>query len=491
MKLKQLTLENFRGFKKLELALDPQLTVLVGANGAGKSSVLDVLAVMLSRITAGVRGGAGRRDVHDQDIHNGSNYMLVSAKACCSADFSWQFSKSTKWHERIKISKEMAKGLADYVKTIQQKITDTQENCSIPLFAYYPINRAVLDIPLHIQKSHDFRLLDAWDGALTSSSNFRSFFEWFRNREDLEREVREDKDKESPSFVDVISPYIDGILKIQREVDTPDRQSGQKIEIKAIIDEMLLKMNTLTNDSHSVSPTMNVSYKDSQLQAVRHAVQTFLPEFNELSVRRSPPSMIVKKHGQEVRIDQLSDGEKCLIALVADIARRLAIANPILNNPLEGEGVVLIDEVDLHLHPGWQRMVLPKLTATFPNCQFIVSTHSPQILGEVDASQIRILTQDDNNDIHCSIPQQAKGLTSNEILDELMSIPDGLETLSRNIGVEKQLDTLFRLIDDEQFEQAKTEISRLRTELHGDIPDIVRAEALMTMLGAVSEDEAV
>lgn len=445
MKLKQLTLENFRGFKKLELALDPQLTLLVGANGAGKSSVLDAAAILLSRVASRVRGGAGRRDGRDQDIHNGSSYTRISAETCCPENFSWQLLRVKKGHVRPEIPKEI-EGLSHYVKAIQQQITDMQENCSIPLFAYYPVNRAVLDIPLRIRNAHDFSLLDAWDGALTSASNFRSFFEWFRNREDVENEIKSHK--------------------------LMDSFWGETI------------------DSVSVRNRKETNYQDIQLLSVRRALEAFLPEFSAFAVRRSPLRMTVNKYGQEVRVDQLSDGEKCLIALVADLARRLAIANPPLKNPLEGEGVVLIDEVDLHLHPGWQRMVLPKLTATFPNCQFIVSTHSPQILGEVDASQIRILTQDENNEIHCSIPQQAKGLTSNEVLDELMSSPNGLQTLSRNVEVEKQLDRLFRLIDDEQFEQAKTAIARLKTELHGDIPDIVRAEALMTMLGAESENEA-
>ncbi|OQX01835.1 MAG: hypothetical protein BWK73_44745 [Thiothrix lacustris] len=462
MKLKQLTLENFRGFKKLELALDPQLTVLVGANGAGKSSVLDVLAILLSRVAARVRGGAGRRDGRDQDIHNGASYTRISVEACCPEIFSWQLFRVKKGHVRPEIPKEV-EGLSHYVKAIQQQITDTQENCSIPLFAYYPVNRVVLDIPLRIRNSHDFTLLDAWDEALTSASNFRSFFEWFRNRDDIEGEL------------------------ILNNFDEFKKWRNIKWSIE---DEGFFAKSGLSNRPSS-SDLPEKPFQDVQLRAVRLALEAFLPDFKNFKISRSPLKMTVKKHGKELRVDQLSDGEKCLIALVADLARRLAIANPPLKDPLEGEGIVLIDEVDLHLHPGWQRMVLPKLMATFPNCQFIVSTHSPQILGEVDASQIRILTQDDNNDIHCSIPQQAKGLTSNEILDELMSIPDGLETLSRNIGVEKQLDRLFRLIDDEQFEQAKTEISRIKTELHGDIPDIVRAEALMTMLGAASEDEAV
>ena len=81
---------------------------------------------------------------------------------------------------------------------------------------------------------------------------------------------------------------------------------------------------------------------------------------------------------------QLSDGEKCTLALFGDIARRLAIANPSLDDPLQGDGVVLIDELELHMHTSWQRKVISMLKKTFPNIQFIITTHSPQILGEVD-----------------------------------------------------------------------------------------------------------
>ena len=436
MKLKQLTLENFRGFKKLELALDPQMSGLVGANGAGKSSVLDALAILLSWAVARVRraGGSGRL-INEMDIHNRASHAMLKVDVNSAIPFHWQLVKGKAGHVRSDSATVLDK-LSEYAKTMQQQITDTDEQCSIPLLAYYPVNRAVLDIPLRIRTSHEFGLLDAWDEALTSASNFRSFFEWFRNQEDLENELKR-------YFYD--EAFCEGC----------NDETRGKIK----------------------------------LPVIRNALEAFLPNFTHFSVRRSPLRMTVNKHGQEVRVDQLSDGEKCLIALVADLARRLAIANPPLKNPLEGEGVVLIDEVDLHLHPGWQRMVLPKLTATFPNCQFIVSTHSPQILGEVDASQIRILMQDENNEIHCSIPQQAKGLTSNEVLDELMAVPGGMGTLSRNVGVEKQLDALFKLIDDEQFRQAKAEITRMKTELHGDIPDIVRAEALMEMLDAEVGDE--
>ena len=168
------------------------------------------------------------------------------------------------------------------------------------------------------------------------------------------------------------------------------------------------------------------------------------------------------------------------MALVADCARRLAIANPTMDDPLLGEGIILIDEVDLHLHPAWQRMVLPQLTKTFPNCQIIVSTHSPQILGEVDATQIRILTQNEENLNSYYIPTQAKGLTSNDILDELMS-PDG-NSLIRNAVISEKLTSIFEHIDNDEFAVAQQQIDVLKETLHGDIPELVQAEALITML---------
>ncbi|MDM8525382.1 AAA family ATPase [Desulfococcaceae bacterium HSG8] len=114
-----------------------------------------------------------------------------------------------------------------------------------------------------------------------------------------------------------------------------------------------------------------------------------------------------KKNNSEFSIEQLSDGEKCLIALIGDIARRLAIANPSLDDPLQGKAVILIDEIDLHLHPSWQRMILPGLLATFPKCQFVITTHSPQVLGETDARHIFLLHRNEQDQIVCSRPSQA------------------------------------------------------------------------------------
>jgi len=419
-----LELENFRGITKtLTLPLEPDITVLAGINGSGKSSILDALAILLSWVVARTRraGGSGS-PIPELSINNSAGYTRIRAETRVPQGLHWQLVKTKKGHALPKRITRLH-DLSSYAKSIRNLIAETQEQWDIPLFAYYPVNRAVLDIPLRIRQSHTFGLLEAWDESLVGAANFRHFFEWFRNREDLENENNREKPLKS------------------------------RVE-------------------------------DSQLAVVRKALRIFLPEFKKLAVRRSPLRMTVRKQGEEIQINQLSDGEKCLIALVGDLARRLAIANPQLEHPLEGEGVVLIDEIDLHLHPAWQRKVLANLNRAFPKCQFIVSTHSPQVLGEAEARQVRLLAQDDDQRFSYSTPKQAKGLNSNEILDELMR-PDG-DSLIRNKETQEKLDRLFKLIDQDKFTDAKVLIAELKQQLHGDIPDIVHAESLIFML---DEDE--
>jgi predicted ATP-binding protein involved in virulence len=455
MKIDRLILENFRGVgKTLELPLEPDLTVLAGVNGAGKSTILDALAILLSWVVARVRraGGSGQQ-ISELSIHNSAGFARIRAEAGSPESLYWQLVKTKKGHVQPACSTELDL-LSKHTKEIQQQISETQEKCNIPLFAYYPVNRAVLDIPLRIRQSHDFGLLEAWDDALIGAVNFRRFFEWFRNREDLVHENN-----------------------IRLLLEGSEAYANQELP-KKIID--LAEKRDLEH----------LWFNDLQLLAVRMALQTFLPSFKKFSVRRRPLRMTVDKNGKETRIDQLSDGEKCLIALVGDLARRLAIANPMPKDTwgpfeiLAGKGIVLIDEIDLHIHPAWQRTILTNLTRTFPNCQFVVSTHSPQVLGEAEPRQIRLFSQDENG-LTYSIPSQAKGLSSNEILDELMR-PDG-DTLTRNRGVQEQLDKLAELIDRDNFQEAKALINKMKHELHGDIPELIRADAMIFMLEGDSD----
>jgi hypothetical protein len=171
---------------------------------------------------------------------------------------------------------------------------------------------------------------------------------------------------------------------------------------------------------------------------------------------------------EELSIDQLSDGEKCLLAMVGDIARRLAIANPSLDDPLQGEGIVLIDEIELHLHPQWQHKIIPRLTETFPNCQFIVTTHSPQVLSHVQPENIYIL-QSTPDGIIASNPESSYGRDSNQILEDYMGTPE------RPQDIKDKILELFRLIDRNDFAGAKQLCQSIGSEIGFDEPELLRA----------------
>ena len=128
---------------------------------------------------------------------------------------------------------------------------------------------------------------------------------------------------------------------------------------------------------------------------LRSAVRKFLPNYKDLRPDPESNSRLVIDHsGMTLDASQLSDGERGVLALVLDIARRLSQANPSLDDPLRnGEAIVLIDELDLHLHPKWQRTIVDHLTGVFPRCQFIATTHSPQLVASVEPEQIQVLTE--------------------------------------------------------------------------------------------------
>ncbi len=418
MKIKNIVLNNFRSAEQFSLDLDDKLTVLVGINGSGKSSVLDAIAIMLSWLTARIkRDTFSGRPIREIDIKNGTGSAMISIN-CDKEPLYWALAK-TKEGRKEQYKKDLG-SLNPYAESLRNHFEQSGEAFAIPVYAYYPVNRAVVDVPLKIKGKHEFGIFSIYNDALTSDANFRVFFEWFREREDIENE------------------------EYRRKQD-------------------------IFNDSKECN------FPDKQLEAVRYALSKFLPEYKNFSIKRSPLRMVVDKAGEQLRIDNLSDGEKGLIALIGDIARRLAIANPAKNDPLDGEGVVLIDEIDLHLHPAWQRMVVPKLCEVFPNIQFVISTHSPQVLSEVEAKHLRILTNEGNK-LGFYIPKQSFGLTSLEILQEIMGDP------GRNVQIKDEIKEVFELIDKDKFQEANAKIADIKEKTNGDIPELIEAESTIAML---------
>lgn len=443
MKLNKLILSNFRGFDQLEIEFDPRLTVIAGVNGSGKSSILKSLIIISSMIeNYALSTSAPEIKLKNSDVKIGgeSSFILVEGHAhdeslslqtgralVDKSEFPQIKKKITKLREDLRYLKEdpyeadNKENEIAYLKKRLQGYDDTESfhapgllftEDPAPVFIYFSTQRAFVDLPKKFTTPKPLSPEAAHDGALESGRvSLNAFANWFR---------------------------------------------------------------VALNNELGPSPLSSSLWK-----SLEDTMALILPEFTQLILEAPEgklPFFSILKGETRFHLSQLSDGEKALLALTMDILQRLSLANPTSESPAtEGKGVIFIDEIELHLHPTWQRQVLSRLTKAFPSCQFIVTTHSPQVLGEVKAERIRILEYDDETQkIEIYTPDASLGLDSNRILDELMG------TAERNKETTEKLNTLFRLIDAEDFDAAREAIKAL-PKLHDD-PEITRANTLIKFL---------
>ena len=324
MKLNHLSLENFRACERLDMVLGRRLTVLLGNNGSGKTSVLDGVAIGLGAILTHLPSVSGVTFKKSGDILQHKGGLAPYARVVLET------TNGLKW-DRIKRrdkSKATAKAVPPLLglKAVESYLDDTVidrynmgEPFQLPVMAYYGVSRAVLEPPLRrrgFPKAHT--RLEALSSALEAQRSFKSAFIWFYNKENEEHRLQKER----------------------RDFD--------------------------------------VSL--AELDAVRRAIGNIFPEISNPHIELNPLRLMVTINGESLDLMQLSDGYKTLLGLVIDLGMRMGLANPHLDDPLSAEAVVMIDEVDLHLHPAWQQRVLGDLVRTFSNTQFILTTHSPFVV---------------------------------------------------------------------------------------------------------------
>jgi predicted ATP-binding protein involved in virulence len=444
MEIERVILENIGRFETLNIPIAPteknpgNITVFVGDNGAGKTCILQALVTSLSWFIARLRAEKGiGYPIHEDTILNSANAAAITIEIRDSIGslidengtknrFQWTVSKTRKGRKPLYTSNlNDCTRLANHYRNALTRDDQT----SLPLIAFYPVERTVIDIPLKIRTKHTFLQLDGYDNALSQGVDFRRFFEWFREREDIENEAG-------------ISEEVLSEIRRMFEIDQDRWQ-----EIKEY----------------------NASTRDPQLTAVRDAIREFMPHTDHLRVRRKPRIyMAIDKDGETLNVAQLSQGEKSLMALVGDIARRLATLNPTLENPLTGDGIILIDEVDLHLHPSWQRSLCDRLIKTFPNCQFILTTHSPLVISDCKDILVYIL-----NDGELQEPPSQYGQDANTVLLEVM------DTSIRNEEIDRKLNDLLDAIQDANFPKAQQLLAELTAELSANHLELVKAKLLL------------
>lgn len=406
MRIKRLDIEGFKVFEKTDIRFsENQTTAFIGNNGSGKTSILEALRIGLHTILFSINKNTSPVILSSKDVNNNYSYLNNKIEFLFNPTI---VNNSRDFNVSYGLSSTATENVGDSLritplKDFGKKVL-SDPTTNIPTIIYYPTDR-IVDEPDVEPDELNTHPFAAYDNALDASINFNSFFKWFRNMEDLENEVRLNED---------------------------------------------------------------ASHRNKGLTTIRTAIESFLPNFSHLRVKRKgQPAMVVKKGEEELEINQLSHGEKVLLAMVGDIARRLSIANPSLEKPLEGEGVVMIDEIELHLHPTWQRMVIDNLEATFPNLQFIVTTHSPQVIGNLQKGSVFSV---ENGKVH--LLPYSYGRDSNWILKIMMGAEE------RDEEVTEDLEVYFNLIEEGKLQEAHELRTKLEDEIGSDYPPFVKADIL-------------
>lgn len=439
-------IENFRGIRKLFLELDSRVTVLFGPNAAGKTTVIDAIAIGLGAIVSRVPRAEGRTYKKRGDIRVpwinradvkekiGIELPYVRIKLKSANGLEWDVHKlRASYLDRLPSPSIGVRQLHDVLDPRLKEILDgisldVDAQPTLPLVAAYGTERAVAPVPLRQRDfNKGFYRLDAFDRSLHSFTKFKEVFEWFIVAEDEERRQREKR--------------------------------------------------------------QDFGYLYPPLQAVRLAVERaglkcFNPRIETKPYLRMLVDFLhIDGSIEVVDISSLSDGYRTHFSLVVDIARRMVQLNPSedidsSDHLASSEAVILIDEIDLHLDPPWQARVVQGLQNAFPRAQFILTTHSEQVIGSVPAHCVRRLVSG-KGEILVENVSFAQGATNERILIELMGAKERvpgdvtmllsryLELVDQDVGEGEEALSLRQLLssllgDDERLRQADLEMQKRR-----------------------------
>lgn len=340
MKINNIRIKNFRGYEDLEVNLNPNFNLFIGDNGSGKTAILEALTVAIGSFFLGIRG-ANARGVHKKDIriatfeHNEElQYpVIIDTKGIVNdREISWFRSLDG---ENSRTTTRYANEIKDIAYDVDNAVR-RGESINLPILVYYATGR-LFDIArdtdeLSKEKQEKMQISSrfrAYERSLEAKSTHKKFQKWFRGKELSRIQKGGSSDINLEVVKKTIIKSLPGCVNIYHEFD-PDKPQGLKIELE---------------------------------------------------------------DGRVLPFNSLSDGTRNFFAIIADMAYMCITLNPHLKERAleETEGVVLIDELDLHLHPEWQRKIITVLRETFPKVQFIATTHSPFLIQETGEGQLIIL----------------------------------------------------------------------------------------------------
>ena len=327
MKIRHLTIENFRAIERLNFDCSKNVNAFIGDNGAGKSTVLEAIALLYSWLNAKFTSPKGRgRIIRKDDVRIGSEYCFLSIEAEHKGKIArWSLLRGEVPADAPEKQTDL-KQLESFVMHIREYNEDERY-----MFSIFGVNRNIASVAVD-KKAYGKKEEKATAIRYSfANTNWKPFFNWYYERE---------------------------------------------------------------NEENRMKARFNMQYHDESLDTIRECLKEVFPNYKNLRIEDRPTRFVITKDGKDINFERLSDGEKCYITLVLDIARRLSLLNDGTASILDGEQIVLIDEVDLHLHPAWQLMVVSNLEQKFPHCQFFVTSHSPLVLSGLGEQDTLVVLRD-------------------------------------------------------------------------------------------------
>lgn len=410
LRLDNLSLTNFRCFESCDIGFHPNLTVLVAENGSGKTAVLDAAGAALSVFVNAIYPPERVRRIERSDVR-----LVPGQDRKMSPRLPTEYEAQATVQDQIVSWKSVVKTYGEKVRPSTQKLRPMKaaaqpflsDSAVLPLIAFYGTGRLWSD-----QRQTEHRRssvtnveerVAGYADSLTSSSSFKGISAWFEHRF---------RQTASPSYRESLQTNLAMIEGVKTATDTVLQPTGWS----------------------------DLRWDD---------------EFRTLTAKHETRG--------ELPLSLLSDGVRTMLALVADVARRCASLNPQLSDraAVDTPGVLIVDEVDMHLHPRWQQQVLALLQRAFPALQIIVSTHSPHVLSTVDKSSIRVL-HTESGDVSVETPTlQTRGVESANVLATVMDV-DPVPQLEEST----KLSAYRKLIESGEADGQEATALRLRLNAH-------------------------
>lgn len=416
MELTKLSIQNFKCFKKEDVCFDSRMNLFIGENASGKTSILDALSVAVGSWLSAT--GKDNRKIKQDEIRN----VVESVKGEISP--RPQFPVTIKANGKIlgeeyewirNIPKEKSKTTYKEIANIRNLVFDTLKSVNkfkeivLPLISYYGTER-LHSLPAATKKSPD-------------------------------------------PFKGKNHPFNGYYFSVD-----------PRIHHKNLI-EWLKKQEMIYFQERKILPAYN---------QVKKAIINCIEKCKDIRylARLGGINILIEGQGWQP-FSSLSDGQKSLFAMVGDIALKAATLNPHLGDDIlnKTNGVVLIDEIELHLHPKWQSRIVEDLRNTFPQIQFFLTTHSPQVISSMKIGKMYTMKRNAEQ-VKITEVDRFYGLNSNWILKHSMGVQ------SRPKEIQKKMEEIERLLDSEKIEdiaEAKQKLETLKNLVYDD--EIVRLES--------------